>query len=64
MSDRLIEPARVREERATSVGFCLTARLSDMFEANGLSIGASDVRKGNPGRCRAVSIDNESDQVP
>jgi len=58
-------------------GLCLTAEFSDMFEANGLSIdvlvfahswkaarlfGLEHAQGAS--RCRAVGIDNESDQVP
>ena len=62
------EPPRLLE-RATSVGFCVTAGLSDMFEANGLSIGGRRAedrwRKNFPSSviCGLFS-DNESDQVP
>ena len=62
MSDRLelFEAFQASDQRGLSV----TARLSDMFEANGLSIDAVVVSQGTAGRCRAVGVDNESDQVP
>ena len=62
MSDRLelFEAFQASDQRGLSV----TARLSDMFEANGLSIDAVVVSQGMAGRCRAVGVDNESDQVP
>ena len=63
MSDRFfgfLKPSKASDQR----GLRLTARLSDMFEANGLSIDAVVISKEMAGRCRAVGVDNESDQVP
>jgi len=53
---------RVRDDELPVVSICLTAMFSDMFEANGLSINAMFWKQDS--RCRAMGIDNESDQVP
>jgi len=59
-----IERERSTEDEQPASGRRVTAALSDVFEANWSFYRCKPDLEREKGRCRAVGIDNESDQVP